>query len=75
MAQAFLWIAALVLAMILLLESVSLFPEGSTPYRRSMGGLIILTAGVLLVTFRLLVVHQIPSFSFSPPTFFLTLPS
>jgi hypothetical protein len=75
MTQAFLWTAALALALILLLESASLFPKGTPLHRLSMGGFILLVAGVILGTFRLMVVHQVPSFSLAPSTFFLTFPS
>jgi hypothetical protein len=71
MSQAFDWAAGLALAMVLLLEAATIFPKGSGLLRLSTGGLILLVAGIVLASLRLMLVHQIPSFSLAPPTFFM----
>lgn len=75
MSQVFDWTVGLALAMVLFLEGVTSFPKGSALLRLSTGGLILLVAGIVLASLRLMLVHQIPSFSLAPPTFFLDFSS
>lgn len=75
MTQAFFWTVVLVLAMIVLLETASASRRGTPLHRLSLVGLVCLVGGVILVTVRMMLVHQIPSFSLAPPTFFLSFPS
>jgi hypothetical protein len=71
----FFWMVLLVFAMILLLEAASLFPHDSRRHRLTIGGLILLVAGLFLTTTRMMLGHQLPSFSLALPTFFLSIPS
>ena len=75
MSQVFDWTVGLALAMVLFLEASTIFPKGSVPLRLSTGGLILLVAGIVLASLRLVLVHQIPSFSLAPPSFFLDFSS
>ena len=72
---AFFWMVLFVLAMILLLEAASLLPPRTPRQRLALGGLILLVAGTFAVTTRMMLSHQLPSFSLALPTFFLSLPS
>ena len=75
MSLVFDWTVGLALAMVLFLEAATIFPKGSALLRLSTGGLILLVAGIVLASLRLMLVHQIPSFSLAPPTFCLDFSS
>ncbi len=72
---AFFWMVLFVLAMILLLEAASLLPPRTPRQHLALGGLILLVAGTFAVTTRMMLSHQLPSFSLALPTFFLSFPS
>ncbi|MCL5285159.1 MAG: hypothetical protein M1313_05315 [Nitrospirae bacterium] len=72
---AFFWMVLFVLVLILLLEAASLLPHGTARHRLALGGLILLTAGIFVAATRMMLSHQLPSFSLAPPTFYFSMPS